>query len=347
MTAAYVAPFAERDLTYPARPLAALKHHLVLENAGAALCDIGDGIACLEYKTKMNIYDESVFDAIGAALEEVPKGFRALVIGSDHPRAFSCGADLAFFLGRMKAGDYATLEHFLAYGQERFLDFKYAPFPVIAAAFGLALGGGCETLLHVHEVVAHAELNAGLPESTLGILPGWGGCTQLVVRARQRADAPKGPIAALRDPFFQILGGRFSGSALQAQEAGFLRAADRIVMNRSEVIGHAKARAHELAEAGFTPPQPEALSLPGPSGKSSLMAEARGRAELGQLTANDLAVADALATVLSGGATDPSLPMTERQIMALEREATLSLARRPATFERIEHMLAKGRPLRN
>jgi len=203
------APFAERDATDPLRPVAALKRRLVFENAGAALCDTGDGIACLEYKTKMNIYDESVFDAIGAALEEVPKGFRALVIGSDHPRAFSCGADLAFFLGRMKAGDYATLEHFLAYGQERFLDLKYAPFPVIAAAFGLALGGGCETLLHMHEVAAHAELNAGLPESTLGILPGRGGCTQLVVRALQKAEAPKGPVAALRDPFFQILGGRF------------------------------------------------------------------------------------------------------------------------------------------
>jgi len=118
-------------------------------------------------------------------------------------------------------------------------------------------------------------------------------------------------------------------------------------MNRSKVIGHAKARARELAEAGFTPPQPEVLSLPGPSGKSSLLSAARGEAELGRLTVNDLAVADALATVLTGGATDPLFPMTERQIMALEREATLSLARRPATFERIEHMLVSGKPLRN
>ena len=178
-------------MTDPARPVAALKHRLVFENAGAALCDIGDGIACLEYKTKMNIYDKSVFDAIGAALEEVPKAFLALVIGSDHPRAFSCGADLAFFLGRIEG--MATTRRWNIFSrtrQERFLDLKYAPFPVIAAAFGLALGGGCETLLHVREVVAHAELNAGLPKSTLGILPGWGGCTQLVVRAQQ-ADAPE------------------------------------------------------------------------------------------------------------------------------------------------------------
>ncbi len=340
------APHAPRPARDPARPLAQLKRGVVFENAGAVLSDIGDGVLCLEHKTKMNIYDERVFDAIGVALVETPKAFRALVIGSDHPRAFSCGADLGYFLGRMKAGDYAALDAFMLSGQERFLALKYAPFPVVAAAFGLALGGGCETLLHMREVVAHAELNAGLPESTLGIWPGWGGCTQLAQRANQNAGVARGPVAALREPFSFILGGRFGGSALQAAEAGVLRANDPIVMNRAQLIARAKVRALELA-AAFAPPAPEVLSLPGPSGKSSLMSTAYGEAALGRLTENDLAVAEALATVLTGGATDPLIAMSEREVMALEREAVLSLAKRPATFARIEHMLSTGKPLRN
>ena len=128
-------PFALRETSDPGRPLIALKRGIVFENAGAMLCDIGDGVLCFEHKTKMNIYDENVFTAIGVALDVTPKGFRALVFGNDHPRAFSCGADLGYFLGRMKVGDYAGIEAFLISGQERFLALKYAPFPVVAGAW--------------------------------------------------------------------------------------------------------------------------------------------------------------------------------------------------------------------
>ncbi len=340
-------PLTLRQTVDPAKPLVAFKRGVVFENAGAVLSDIGHGVLCFEHKTKMNIYDESVFAAIGAALVEVPKAFRALVVGNDHPRAFSCGADLGYFLGRMKAGDYAGIDAFLVSGQERFLALKYAPFPVVGAAHGLALGGGCETLLHMHEVVAHAELSAGLPELTLGILPGWGGCTQLILRWRNKDGVAKGPVAALAEPFSVILGGRFSGTAFNAVDMGVLRPTDPIVMNRAHVLASAKARAIERAEIGSAPPEPEVLFLPGPTGKVSLMSWAHSQAALGRLSANDLAVAEALATVLTGGATDPLAPMTERRVMALEREATLALAHRPATFERIEHMLATGKPLRN
>ena len=331
----------------PEKPLAALKRRTVFENDGAVLSDIGDGVLCFEHKTKMNIYDENVFAAIGAALVETPKGFRALVVGNDHPRAFSCGADLGYLLGRMKARDYAGIEAFLISGQERFLGLKYAPFPVVGAAHGLALGGGTETLLHMHEVVAHTALSAGVPELTLGILPGWGGCTQMIVRWREKDGAEKDAAAGLAEPFFVILGGRFSGTALRAVDMGFLRPTDPIVESRHEVLARARARAIERAEAGWTAPEPEVLFLPGPPGKASLMSAAQAEAALGGLTANDLAVADALATILSGGATDPLTPMTEREVMALERQATIALAHRPATFERIEHMLATGKPLKN
>jgi 3-hydroxyacyl-CoA dehydrogenase len=330
-----------------AKPLASLKQKTVFENDGAVLADIGDGVLCLEHKTKMAIYDDNVFAAIGVALDEVPKAFRALVIGSDHPRAFSCGADLSFFLGRIKAGEFAGLDAFLRTGQDRFFSLKYAPFPVVAAAFGFALGGGCETLLHMHEIVAHAELNAGMPESNLGLLPCWGGCTQMAVRWRNKDGVMRGPVAWLTEPFALILGSRVSGSALEARDFGILRGCDPILMDRAPIIGRAKTRAIELAEAGFRPPEQEPLFLPGPSGKASLMSNARSQHALGRLSANDLAVAEALATILSGGATDALQPMTEREVLSLEREAVLSLAHRPATRERIEHMLATGKPLRD
>ena len=340
-------PYAPVKSPYAAKPLASLKQKTVFENDGAILADIGDGVLCLEHKTKMAIYDNNVFAAIGVALEEVPKAFRALVIGSDHARAFSCGADLSFFLGRIKAEDFAGLDAFLRTGQERFFSLKYARFPVVAAAFGFALGGGCETLLHMHEIVAHAELNAGMPESNLGLLPCLGGCTQMAVRWRKKDGVMRGPVAWLAEPFALILGSRVSGSALEARDFGMLRETDAIVMNRAQVIGKAKTRAIELADAGFAPPEQEALFLPGPSGKASLMSSAHSQHALGRLSMNDLAVAEALATILSGGATDALRPMTEHDVLSLEREAVVSLARRPATRERIEHMLATGKPLKN
>jgi 3-hydroxyacyl-CoA dehydrogenase len=330
-----------------APPLARMRQRTVFENPSAALLDIGDGVACLEHRTKMNIFDDGVFDAIGAALTEVPKNFRALVIGSDHPRAFSCGADLGLFLSRVKAGDWSALEAFVTVGQARFLALKYAAFPVVGAAFGLALGGGCEVLLHCHEIVAHAELNAGLPETAVGLIPAWGGGTQLLLRWARKQGATRGPLAPAADIFPIILRAKISTSALEAIDSGILRPQDTIVMNRANVLAIAKTRALALAAAAAPVSAAEMLFLSGPSGKASLMASARSQHAAGQLTDTDLAIAELLATVLTGGATDPLTAMTEQQVCALEREAVMAVARRPTTVARIEHMLATGKPLRN
>jgi 3-hydroxyacyl-CoA dehydrogenase len=341
------APFLPSEGAARRNPLGSLKRGAVFENNDAILSDIGDGVLCFEHKTKMAIYDGNVFAAIDVALQETPRAFRALVIGGDHPRAFSCGADLSYLLKLVKAGDFAGLDAFLVSVQERFLALKYAPFPVVAAASGLALGGGCETLLHAHETVAHAELNAGMPEASVGILPGWGGCTQTIVRWRKKAGVMRGPVASLGEPFALILGSRVSNSALEARDFGFLRPSDLIIMSRAQVIGAAKARAIEMSEAGWKPPENDLLFLPGPSGKASLMTSARNQFALKRISENDLAIAEALATVLSGGPTDPLTAMSERDVMRLEREAVVSLAHRPATRARIEHMLAANEPLRN
>lgn len=337
--------FYSAALPAPALPLAALSRRVVFENPSAALHDLGDGVACLEHRTKMNVFDDKVFDVLGAALTEVPKHFQALVIGSDHSRAFSAGADLSWFLARVKAADWAGLEAFLTIGQERFLAMKYAPFPVVGAAFGLALGGGCEVLLHCREVVAHAELNIGLPEVSVGLVPGWGGCTQLLARWARKPGSFKGPMAAASEVFPLIFRARVSTSALDARDMGALADSGPIVMHRAHVLRTAKARA--LALVGTPAPAPDMLYLPGPSGRAALMTMVLSQQAAGQLSANDVMMAGELATVLTGGATDPLTPMTEQQVMALERAATLALARTESTTARIEHMLATGKPLRN
>ncbi len=339
--------YAASTAPLPSTPLVRLSRSIVFDNPSAALHDIGDGVACLEHRTKMNIFDNQVFDAIGVALADVPKHFRALVIGSDHARAFSAGADLGWYLAQVKNSDWAALEAFQIAGQERFLALKYAPFPVVAAAFGLALGGGCEVLLHCHEIVAHAELNVGLPESSVGLIPGWGGCTQMLLRWTRQPGGKRGPLAPASEAFSQILRAKVSSSALEARDMAILRAQDPIVMNRQNLLAAAKARALALADAGVAAKQPDLLYLPGPSGRAAMMVAAQTEHAAGRLSANDLAIAEGLATVMSGGDTDSLTPLTERQVCALEREAVLTVARRPATIARIEHMLATGKPLRN
>src|SRR5690606_6759382 len=146
----------------------------VAESPVASLWDLGDGVACLEIHSKMNAIDEAVLAAIEAATERVPAGFKALVIGNEHPRAFSAGADLRHSSDLLRRQDWAAVAAFVERGQLALRGLAAAPFPVVSAAFGLALGGGCEILMHSDLVVAHGELNAGLPEVKVGILPGWG-----------------------------------------------------------------------------------------------------------------------------------------------------------------------------
>jgi 3-hydroxyacyl-CoA dehydrogenase len=323
------------------------KKAAVVSNAGASLWDIGNGIACLEIHSKLNSLTVAVFDAIEDAIRRCGDGFAGLVIGNDDPRAFSAGADLKCMLDLIGHHDMAALSAFIERGQRLFLALKYAPFPVVAAAHGLALGGGCELLLHADAVVAHSELNAGLPETKLGLVPGWGGCAQLLLRAAEGGAGAKGPAAGSAQAFALIAGGVISTSALDAKARGMLRPGDGIVMNRDHLIGAARSLALELAN-GYKPPKQALLTLAGPSARLGLMQDVRAAHAAGRLTDTDLQVADALAAVLTGGSSaDPLAPQGEAEIMRLERAALVGLAACDATRARIAHMLATGKPLRN
>lgn len=293
-------------------------------NDSASVLDIGSGICCLEFHRKMNALDVAMFDAIEAATTIAGASFRGLVIGNEAPRAFSAGADVAFFLDAIRRGDRAGLDAFIARGQVLISQLKYAPFPVVGAAFGAALGGGCEILLHCDAIVAHPDLNAGLPESRIGIVPGWGGCAQMLIR--YGADSVGGAFA-------MILAGSVSTSAEIARDMKVLRPGDPVVTDRARLITEAKAMAEALAVAGYTPPPQVQIATGGDAGRRALLAGLSREAV-------DKAgpVADALAAILSGGG---RMSATEAEIMALEKDALVELAFQPAARAAMERLIGR------
>lgn len=315
-------------------------------NPAARLLDLGDGVACFQVQTKMNTFAPEVFDALEDTLSRAGRDFTALVLGNDDPRAFSAGADLSFVMKMIDSGGIEALEAYIARGQSLFLGLKYARVPVVAAAHGFALGGGCEFLMHADAVIAHAELNAGLPETKVGLIPAWGGCTQLLLRAASRS-GPKGPLASAMTAFDAILPGTVTTSALQARAAGFLRFADGIVMHRDRLLPSAKAKALELVD-GYAPPATALITVGGPSGKLGLLAPVSANVQAGRASDTDQRIAEILAGILTGGPdADPNRAMREEEIMALERAALRDLVAMPTTRARMEHMLKTGKPLQN
>ena len=315
----------------------------VIGNDSASLWDAGRDVACLEFHTRMNTIDQTVLELIGQALAIVPDRFAGLVIHNDGEH-FSAGANLGEALFAIGAGAWDRLAAASALGQRTFKAMKYAPFPVVGAPAGMALGGGCEVLLHCDAVVAHAETWAGLVEAGVGLIPAWGGCKELLARyARQR---PGGPMPPVSRAFETVSLAKVSQSAHEAREMGILRREDAIVMNRDRVLAEAVDKVHAL-RTGYAPAEPPVFRLPGRSGQAALALAIGEFARTGKATPHDVVVATALARVLSGGDADPIDEVEEDAVLALEREALVSLVRTPETRARIEHMLETGRPLRN
>jgi 3-hydroxyacyl-CoA dehydrogenase len=313
----------------------------VLSSAAANLWDIGDGVACLEFRTKMNTFSPALLDAIDQAIAHTQRSFNALVIGSDAP-VFSAGADLRTFLETVEAGGRNTLGRFLDRGHATFGRIKYAPFPVVGAAAGLALGGGCEILLHCDAIQAHAELSIGLVETRIGVIPGWGGCKEMLLRLTSAKNGEP-PLQA----FGLIAPARVSTSAYDARNLGYLRPGDGITMNRDRLLGDAKRKALELA-ANYAAPKPGMIVLSGASGASAIHKVLERQAQEGCLTAHDRVIGEMLASVLTGDQRyNATKPVHEDAILTLEREAFIDLLATPATVARVRHMLETGKPLRN
>ena len=246
------------------------------------------------------------------------------------------------------------------------MDLKFEPFPVISAPSGMALGGGCEILLAADAVQAHAETYTGLVEVGVGLIPGWGGCKEMILRfqEREREKFAKGvethgkdamwfapdttPMGATRKAFETIGVATVAKSAHEAIDIGYLRQSDGVTMNRDRLLYDAKQKALALAENYKTPEKREDIRLPGPSGKQALDMAVSDLRKSGKATPYDVVVSDHLASVLSGGEDgDWTNPMSEDDLLKLELSEFMKLLHNEGTMDRIEHMLEKGKPLRN
>ena len=317
----------------------------LLRNASAALWDVGDGVVCLEFTAKMNALDGEVMRLIGEAIPLVARRYKALVVYNEGAN-FSAGANLGLALFAVNIAAWGEIEKLMAAGQHAYKALKYAPFPVVGAPAGLALGGGCEILLHSDAIQAYAESYIGLVECGVGLVPGWGGCGEMLDRWAKQPALPKGPMPAVAKVFETVSVATVAKSAAQAKELGFLRGGDGITMNRDRLLADAKAKALALA-GDYHPPEHPVFHLPGPSGKAALALAVSGFAQRGLATPYDTVVAGHLANVLCGGDADPLDSLTEDDLMALERKAFMALVREPRSIARVEAMLETGKPLRN
>jgi len=317
----------------------------VLRNGSASVWDIGDGVLCFEFTSKMNSLDPETLALLGKALGVAAKGYRGMVVYNEGEN-FSVGANLGIAMFAANVAAWPVIEQQVAGGQAAYKALKYAPVPVVGAPFGMALGGGCEILLHCSAVQAHSEAYMGLVEVGVGLLPGWGGCKELLARWQADLKLPRGPLPAVAKVFEIISTAQVSKSAAQARGLGFLRATDQITMNRNRLLYDAKRRVLALAE-GYQPPKASEYRLPGPGGRVALDLAVEGFAATGKATPHDVVVSKAVARVLTGGEADPLDTLTEDDITTLERAAFMALVRSPASLARTEHMLTTGKPLRN
>lgn len=337
----------------------------VIKTASASVWDIDDGVLCVEFTGKMNALDEHVFSAYHQAIKLIGDGagaYKAMVIYNEGSH-FSAGANLGLAIFAMNIALWPAIEELVSGGQKVYKALKYAPFPVVSAPSGMALGGGCEILLHSDHVQAHAETYTGLVEVGVGLLPGWGGCKEMLLRYQEEERkaydkatggkklwfSPKNtPMGAARKAFELIAMATVAKSAQEAKEYKYLKDTDGITMNRDRLLFDAKKCALELAQNYQAPKPVEDIRLPGASGKLALELAVSDLRKSGKATPYDVTVSAAVATVLSGGDKgDWTTPMHEDDLYKLEREEFMKLIRHEGTQKRVEHMLTTGKPLRN
>ncbi len=304
-------------------------------NEGATLVDLGDGVLGLAWSCRMDGLGRNWLAMIQAAIEEAERNFDCLVIAGQGDN-FSTGASLEAVLLAAEAGEWDEIDDAVRRFEQANLALKYASIPVVAAPYGRTLGAGCALVLHCGRVQAGAELYLGFNETSAGLIPAGGGVKELLAR---RSDPKRA--------FDLIAGAIVSSSAENARELGLLAPTDGLSMNPERLLADAKAAALALA-GGFVPRAPgKGVKTPGEAGYAALKLWAWTAHQAGWISAYDLAVAEKLAYVLSGGRVAGEQPVSEQRLLDLEREAFLSLCGNRETRARIDHLLNTGKPLRN
>jgi 3-hydroxyacyl-CoA dehydrogenase len=330
---------------------------VVKKNSGASVVDLGDGVACIEFHSKMNTIGTDIVQLILQTMKSGGPGdaFDAFVITNDATN-FSVGANLMLLLMSIQEEEWDDVDLAIRTFQGMTQAIKFSPKPVVVAPFGLTLGGGTEISLHAPALQPHAELYMGLVEVGVGLLPGAGGCKEMLLRAVDSAESirPGGRgesvelMEAMKRIFETIATAKVATSAPEARGLGFLRDSDNITMNRERVLSDAKARALEMVRAGYEPPQPR-TDIPAP-GENTLAALKMGVHLMRQgdyITEYEVKLATKIAEVLCGGNVTPGTPVSEQYILDLEREGFKSLCGEKKTQERIQYTLKTGKTLRN
>ena len=335
---------------------------VVKKNSGASLVDLGDGVGCIEFHSKMNSLGA---DIVGFILQTLKPGgagdnFDAFVMTNDAAN-FSVGANLMLLLMSVQEEEWDDVDLAIRQFQSMTQAIKFSPKPVVVSAFGLCLGGGTEISLHAAARQPHAELYTGLVEVGVGLLPGGGGCKEMLLRAVDGAAAARGGkvsgdalagsiemLEAIRRAFETIATAKVATSASEARGLGFLSESDRITMNRERVLSDAKARALELVRAGYEPPVPRTdIPAPGESLLATLRLGVHMMRQGDYVTDYEVKLGGKIAEVLCGGNITPGTPVSEQYILDLEREGFKSLCSEKKTQERIQYTLKTGKTLRN
>jgi 3-hydroxyacyl-CoA dehydrogenase len=326
------------------------RNKTVLSNPGASLVDLGDGVACLEFHSKMNTIGADTIQMMRDALREVEEKFDGLVIGNQAEN-FSAGANLMLMLFEIQDENWDDLEASVKAFQDTLMAIKYFGKPVVAAPFGLTLAGGCEICLACDAIRAAAETYMGLVEVGVGLIPAGGGTKEMLLRCTEGippnvVDADFFPF--VRQAFETVAMAKVATSAKEAQKLGFMRSTDRITINRDFLIHDAKRTVLEMVKENYRPPQPRKnIKVVGERGLALLQMGLFYMREGGYISQYDEHVGKKLATIFSGGNLPDGSEVTEQYLLDLEREAFVSLCGEPKTQARMEYMLKTGRPLRN
>ncbi|HET7287749.1 MAG TPA: enoyl-CoA hydratase/isomerase family protein, partial [Pyrinomonadaceae bacterium] len=323
---------------------------VIKKNAGASLIDIGDGVACLEFHSKMNAIGGDTLQMLKSALGEVEKNFVGLVVGNQGAN-FCVGANIMLMLMEAQEENWDELDMMARVFQTATMSLRYSPKPVVVAPFQMVFGGGCEMVLHADRVRAAGETYIGLVEVGVGIIPAGGGTKEMLVRIMD--SIPKGvddadPFPFVKRAFETIALAKVATSAEEARSLGFLSADDTISMNADRLIADAKKEVLALAASGYVEPQ-QRKDIPalGAPALATLKLGIHQMKRAGYISDHDAEIGTQLARILTGGDLNHPTRVSEQYLLDLEREAFLSLVGMRKTQERIAHMLKTGKPLRN
>ncbi len=359
----YYYDLASKDyMPVPVKPgiilLPSLKERqkVVTENTGATLLDIGDGVACLEFHTKMNALGPDVIEMIKKSADILSTDFEGMVI-ANHANNFSAGANLALVLFAAQEEEWEDLEFSVKSLQDALMKLKYSDKPVVAAPAGMALGGGCEICLAADRVRFAAETYMGLVEVGVGVIPAGGGTKELLIRNTESLfEVPKGGIYPKQielmpfvvRAFETIALARVSTSGPEAIKLGYLKPTDKMTVNRDYLIEDAKKTVLAMNMEGYRSKSPlQAIRVAGANTLSMIKFALWTMYQSGQITEHDITVSTKVAHVLCGGNVFSDTTVSEQYLLDLEREAFLSLCGEPKTQARMQHMLTTGKPLRN